>query len=154
MLRPCNLLAAMLVLSVAACETPKLESRGAPPPQSSPTARQEASKPPTAPGSRFDASGFTEGPGRDLVVAHCTACHSGELVQQNRATREGWREIIHWMQKTQNLWRLEPQVEEGILDYLETRYGRTPEADEYRRPPLPRPLMPPTAAELASKKEE
>jgi uncharacterized protein YjiS (DUF1127 family) len=144
----------MLVLSVGACENPKVENPSTPPPHSSPTTRQQASKPATGPGSRFDASGFPEGPGHDLVVAHCTACHSGELVQQNRATREGWREIINWMQKTQNLWQFDRQVEEEILDYLGTHYGRTAEADDYRRPPLPLHLMPPTAAELASKKEE
>ncbi|MEL7161239.1 MAG: hypothetical protein AAFN92_10815, partial [Bacteroidota bacterium] len=41
-----------------------------------------------------------------LVRATCTACHSAQLVTQNRATRAGWREMIRWMQATQGLWEL------------------------------------------------
>lgn len=57
-----------------------------------------------------------------LAVATCTSCHSSELVTQNRATKEGWQEIIWWMQKTQNLWDLGDD-EEKILAYLSTYYA-------------------------------
>jgi len=97
------------------------------------------------PGSNFDASGFPEGHGRDLVVANCTACHSDKLVRQNRATAEGWRELIHWMQKKQGLWPLDPQTETIIVGYLATYYGRPAVADDKRRPALPDELMPPTS---------
>ena len=105
---------------------------------------------PTSPGSRFEASGFPDGPGRALVIANCTACHSGKLVQQNRATRDGWREMIRWMQATQKLWPLGPEVEETILDYLSTQYGRADDAD-VRRPGLPAHLQPPLSSEIESK---
>ena len=101
------------------------------------------------PGSRFDATGFPEGLGRELVVQQCTVCHSGKLVQQNRATREGWREILRWMQRSQNLWVLPPDMENRILAYLATHFGRPGEADEYRRPPLDEGLMPPSSLEAA-----
>ena len=110
--------------------------------------------PATGPGSRFDASGFPEGPGRELVVQQCTACHSGKLVQQNRATREGWREILRWMQRSQNLWVLPPDMENRILAYLATHFGRPGEADEYRRPPLDESLMPPSALAVAPPRGE
>lgn len=58
----------------------------------------------------------------DIVRGQCTACHSGKLIAQNRATREGWTQMIRWMQETQGLWNLginEPK----ILDYLETHYA-------------------------------
>ena len=58
----------------------------------------------------------------DIVRAHCTACHSGKLVAQNRATREGWQQMIRWMQATQGLWDLginEPK----ILAYLAKNYA-------------------------------
>ena len=58
----------------------------------------------------------------DLVRAHCTACHSGKLVAQNRATREGWQQMIRWMQATQGLWDLGVN-EPKILDYLEKNYA-------------------------------
>lgn len=57
-----------------------------------------------------------------IVKATCTACHSGKLVTQNRATREGWEEMIRWMQRTQKLWDLGEQ-EPIILDYLAEHYA-------------------------------
>lgn len=56
------------------------------------------------------------------VVQNCGACHSLELVKQNRATKEGWKDIITWMQETQKLWDLGVQ-EETILRYLSKNYG-------------------------------
>ena len=58
----------------------------------------------------------------ELVRGNCTACHSGKLVAQNRATREGWKQMIRWMQETQGLWDL-GKNEPKILDYLATHYA-------------------------------
>jgi len=123
---------------------------GVVPPEASATAVPQAVA--LEPGSRFDASGFVEAPGRELVIAHCTACHSGKLVQQNRATRHGWRELIGWMQKKQGLWVLTPAVESSLLDYLATYYGPDPESAAQRRPPLPDALMPPLEARLPERR--
>ena len=60
--------------------------------------------------------------GFDVVRATCTACHSAKLVTQNRATEEGWRQMIRWMQETQGLWDL-GEKEPIILDYLSTHYA-------------------------------
>lgn len=59
-----------------------------------------------------------------LVANTCGGCHSTKLVTQNRATREGWKELIVWMQETQKLWDL-GNNEPLILDYLEKNYGPT-----------------------------
>lgn len=58
----------------------------------------------------------------EIVRGNCTACHSGRLVAQNRATREGWQQMIRWMQETQGLWDLGAN-EPKILDYLATHYA-------------------------------
>lgn len=65
---------------------------------------------------------FIEDEHKLLVVANCTGCHSGKLVTQNRATREGWTNMIRWMQRTQNLKDLGPD-EQKILDYLTKNYA-------------------------------
>ncbi|MCE7997187.1 MAG: monoheme cytochrome C [Roseivirga sp.] len=65
---------------------------------------------------------FIEGEHKLLVVANCTGCHSGKLVTQNRATREGWTNMIRWMQRTQNLKDLGAD-EQKILDYLSENYA-------------------------------
>lgn len=67
-----------------------------------------------------------------LVKGNCLACHSAKLITQNRADREGWLGMIHWMQEKQNLPDLGPN-EGPILDYLSTYYA--PE-ESGRRPPL------------------
>ena len=67
-----------------------------------------------------------------LVKGNCLACHSAKLVTQNRATREGWSQMIDWMQEKQGLWDLGPH-REPILDYLATHYA--PE-ESGRRAPL------------------
>lgn len=70
----------------------------------------------------IDMAGFVEGDGRELVAMNCTRCHSAKLVTQNRATRDGWKSMIVWMQETQNLWPLGTN-EPIILDYLAKNYG-------------------------------
>jgi hypothetical protein len=57
-----------------------------------------------------------------MVKRNCTGCHSSKLVTQNRSTREGWEEMIRWMQREQKLWDLGTH-EALILDYLAKYYG-------------------------------
>lgn len=81
-------------------------------------------------------TGLLDGEGLNLVIAHCTACHSAQLVTQNRADRDGWKKMIVWMQETQNLWDLGTQ-EETILDYLAKNYApEEAESGNFRRAPL------------------
>ncbi len=58
----------------------------------------------------------------ELVRGQCTACHSAKLVTQNSASREGWEQMIRWMQRDQGLWDL-GENEVLILDYLSLHYG-------------------------------
>ncbi len=79
------------------------------------------------------ATGLKVAEGWEVVRSTCTACHSAALVTQNRATREGWKDMIRWMQETQGLWDLGDQ-ESTILDYLAANYapeegGRRPNLD-------------------------
>jgi len=67
-------------------------------------------------------SGLYFGEGFKTVRAVCTACHSSKLITQNKATYQGWKDMIVWMQETQGLQDLGPQEEE-ILEYLSTYYA-------------------------------
>lgn len=69
-------------------------------------------------------TGLVYAEGFDIVRGMCTACHSAKLVTQNRATREGWEQMIDWMQETQGLWDL-GKAEPVILDYLAKHYAPT-----------------------------
>lgn len=59
--------------------------------------------------------------GLDLVIAHCTGCHSSKLITQFHTDRNGWLEKIRWMQQKQKLWDL-GTAEPIILDYLAKNY--------------------------------
>lgn len=78
-------------------------------------------------------TGLIIAPGLEEVKKTCTVCHSPMLITQNKADRDGWREIIRWMQANQGLRQLEPALENSILDYLAANYGP---AATSRRPPL------------------
>lgn len=67
-------------------------------------------------------SGLVVDSGFVQVKGNCLSCHSGKLITQNRASREGWEKIIHWMQETQDLWDLGAN-EAIILDYLAKNYA-------------------------------
>jgi hypothetical protein len=78
-------------------------------------------------------TGLVYAVGFDAVRKNCTGCHSPKLITQNRATREGWHQMIRWMQETQGLWDL-GRYESTILDYLAEHYapeevGRRPNLD-------------------------
>lgn len=68
------------------------------------------------------ASGMVYDENFRIVKAVCTRCHSSKLVTQMSATREGWQEMIRWMQKTQGLEQL-GEYEPKILDYLSKHYA-------------------------------
>lgn len=66
-------------------------------------------------------TGLKDAEGLMTVVTHCTACHSAELIIQNRMNEERWNATIRWMQETQNLWDLGDN-QKVIVDYLVTNY--------------------------------
>lgn len=67
-------------------------------------------------------SGLHDDPNLQTVIGACTSCHSSKMITQNRATRDGWEQMIRWMQKTQNLGDL-GKSEPIILDYLAKYYA-------------------------------
>jgi len=85
-------------------------------------------------------TGLVKAENWELVLGHCSACHSLRLVSEQRLSRERWLEMIRWMQATQNLWQFEPETEERILDYLALNYA--PQQLFSRRPPLETHLLP------------
>jgi hypothetical protein len=66
--------------------------------------------------------GLIDDTGLLLVLQHCNACHSTQLISQNRMTKVGWKSTIRWMQATQNLWDL-GEDEDIVLTYLAKNYA-------------------------------
>ena len=76
----------------------------------------------------------------ELVRNNCIACHSPKLITQQRGTRAQWLGMIRWMQKKQNLWQFDPEVEDRIIGYLAEHYAP---GEDRRRAAIPPDLMPP-----------
>lgn len=107
-LKPMGLLAFLLLTVIWACNSPENVI--------------EAEEEPEMEELTIDKNGLIDAPGKNLVFSQCSGCHSLKLVTQNRATREGWKNMIVWMQQTQNLWSL-GENEDKILDYLSNYYS-------------------------------
>ena len=67
-------------------------------------------------------TGLKSDPNLQLIISSCTSCHSAKLITQNRASRQGWKNMIDWMQETQGLTDLGSK-EPAILDYLAKYYS-------------------------------
>lgn len=66
-----------------------------------------------------------EGPGRELVEAHCVMCHSLDYIPMNAPIldRKGWEGSVSKMVKVMGAPIGEDDAR-AIVDYLASRYGR------------------------------
>ena len=70
-----------------------------------------------------DGAELKPGKGRDIVAAACTQCHTAQNIVASHMSRKVWDTTITWMQDTQGLAELEPDVRAVILDYLVETQG-------------------------------
>jgi hypothetical protein len=70
-----------------------------------------------------DDSELAPGEHREIVAAVCTSCHTAQNIVASHMSRESWNTTLTWMQETQGLVELEPDVRASILDYLEATQG-------------------------------
>ena len=66
-----------------------------------------------------------ESPGRNLVEANCTMCHSLDYIQMNSPflDRKGWEASVNKMIKAMGAPVAEGDVQ-PIVDYLASQYGK------------------------------
>ncbi|MCY3859488.1 MAG: cytochrome C [Gammaproteobacteria bacterium] len=74
-----------------------------------------------------------------LVRAHCTSCHSSQILKNLRLSRDAWQDVIKRMQAEEGLWDLGDD-ESRILEYLATNFG--PRTDSVQRRGRRAPLAP------------
>lgn len=86
-----------------------------------------------------DATGLILDEGVQMVKDKCISCHSAKLITQNRGTEKDWLESIRRMQRELGMQQLDEKIEKQIVKYLAKNYA-PPRI--YRRPPLPKHLMP------------
>lgn len=73
--------------------------------------------------AQVESSGLKPGEGREVVWVACTSCHTAEIIIASHMSRKTWDTTITWMEETQGLTKLESDVRELILDYLEQTQG-------------------------------
>ena len=57
------------------------------------------------------------------VEAYCTACHSLQIVMQQRASKARWDYMLDWMSEKQGMARLPEEDRQLILSYLSSNFG-------------------------------
>ena len=67
--------------------------------------------------------GLPREPGYEEVEGYCSACHSLEIVMQQKLTPARWGELLIWMREKQGMPEPEPEDYVLILNYLQTNFG-------------------------------
>jgi hypothetical protein len=57
------------------------------------------------------------------VEAYCTACHSLQIVMQQRASKARWDYMLTWMSEKQGMAKMPEDDRQRILDYLSSNFG-------------------------------
>ena len=63
------------------------------------------------------------GNGQEEVCTYCIACHSLQIVTQQRLSRKVWNEVLRWMVEEQAMPKLPVAERALIIDYLESWFG-------------------------------
>ena len=84
---------------------------------SSATAAEEAAA------GNADFDGLPDGPGAEETYYQCVACHSTEIIKQQRVTDLRWDELWTWMAQSQGMVEPDPETKEIILTYLKTHFS-------------------------------
>ena len=59
----------------------------------------------------------------EFVAMYCSACHTLQIVMQQRATKARWIYMLDWMTKEQNMPPLPEEDKARVLDYLSDHFG-------------------------------
>ncbi len=70
-----------------------------------------------------DYWGLPRTEGVDDVAAFCTACHSLEIVMQQRITPKRWQYTLNWMIEKQGMAKLDPETYQLIYAYLTRHFS-------------------------------
>ena len=60
--------------------------------------------------AQVESSGLEPGEGRETVWVVCTSCHTAEIIVASHMSRKTWDTTLTWMEETQGLNQLEPDI--------------------------------------------
>lgn len=70
-----------------------------------------------------ELGGLPDAPGAEDTYYQCVACHSTEIIKQQRLTDARWDDLWQWMVNEQGMIEPEPETKAVILDYLKTNFS-------------------------------
>lgn len=74
-----------------------------------------------APNAEF--GGLPDAPGAEETFYQCVACHSTEIIKQQRVTDARWDDLWVWMVEQQGMVEPDPETQAVILTYLKTHFS-------------------------------
>lgn len=70
-----------------------------------------------------DFGGLPDAPGVEKTYYACVACHSTEIIKQQRVTDARWDDLWRWMVDSQGMFEPDPEEKDIILGYLKTHFS-------------------------------
>lgn len=75
-----------------------------------------------APGNA-EFGGLPDGPGAEETYYQCVACHSTEIIKQQRVTDKRWDELWIWMRDSQGMVEPDAETKTAILAYVKQHFS-------------------------------
>ncbi|MFV0383473.1 cytochrome C-552 [Paracoccus sp. (in: a-proteobacteria)] len=88
--------------------------------------RAPTGQPADGPAASEEFGGMPDAPGAEDTYYQCTACHSTEIIKQQRITDARWDDLWVWMIDKQGMIDADPETRELILTYLKTYFSSEP----------------------------
>lgn len=67
--------------------------------------------------------GLPDAPGAEATYYQCVACHSTEIIKQQRLSDARWEYLWGWMIEEQGMPEADPETKAEILGYLTTYFS-------------------------------
>lgn len=75
------------------------------------------------PAASEEFGGLPDAPGAEDTYYQCVACHSTEIIKQQRLTDARWDDLWTWMIEEQGMIPPDEETKETILGYLKTHFS-------------------------------
>lgn len=80
---------------------------------------------------------YPAGAGRDDTFYFCVACHSFQIVAQQRMSRSRWDDVLTWMTERHKMPDVQGEDRDKMLDYLSTAFPETTQPRGWKNPFAP-----------------
>ncbi|WP_089389469.1 hypothetical protein [Paracoccus sediminis] len=70
-----------------------------------------------------ELGGLPDGQGAEDTYYQCVACHSTEIIKQQRVTDHRWDELWTWMVEAQGMVEPDDETKKVILSYLKANFS-------------------------------